>query len=57
MITKTRPLETVKPKVKEEARLDWEQIAKATIQLVFVIATMFIAHTFYIHVWRMATGH
>ena len=57
MITKTRPLETVETKVKEEPRLDWERIAKATIQLAFVIVSMFAAHSLYIHVWRMMTGH
>jgi hypothetical protein len=57
MITKTRPSKTIKTEVKEEARLDWEQIAKATIQLGFVIATMFVAHSLYISVWRMMTGH
>lgn len=57
MITKTRSLETVKTEVKEEPSLDWERIAKATIQLGFVIATMFAAHSLYIHVWRMMTGH
>jgi ABC-type uncharacterized transport system permease subunit len=57
MITKTRSSETVTTEVKEEARLDWEQIAKATIQLGFVIATMFVAHSLYIFVWRMMTGH
>jgi hypothetical protein len=57
MITKTRPSEIVKTETKEEARLDWEQIAKATIQLVSVIATMFVAHSLYIYVWRMMTGH
>ena len=57
MITKTRPSETVMTKVKEESRLDWEQIAKATIQLGFVIATMVVAHSLYISVWRMMTGH
>jgi hypothetical protein len=57
MITKTRPSETVKIEVKEESRLDWEQIAKATIQVGSAIATMFVAHSLYIHVWRMMTGH
>jgi hypothetical protein len=57
MIMKTRPSETLKTEVKEEARPDWELIAKATIQLAFVIATMFLAHTFYIHMWRVTTGH
>ena len=57
MITKTRPSETIKTEVKEESRLDWERISKATIQIAFAISTMFAAHSLYIFVWRMMTGH
>lgn len=57
MITKTRPLETIKTEVKEETRLVRERIVKAAIQLGLVIATLFVAHSLYIYVWRMMTGH
>lgn len=57
MITKTRPSETVTPVVKEEARLDWERIAKGAVQLAFIIATMIAAHSLYLFVWRTMTGH
>lgn len=57
MITKTRPLETVKPQVKEERRLDWVKIGQASLQVLFAVAALYTAHSIYIGVWRMMTGH
>ena len=57
MITKTRPLETVKPQVKEERRLDWVKYGQIVLQTVFIFSTLYAAHVIYLHIWRMATGH
>ena len=57
MITKTRPSEIIKTEVKEETRFDWKPIITAGVQLAFILLSMFTAHTIYISVWRMMTGH
>jgi hypothetical protein len=57
MITKTRPLETVKPQVQEERRLDWVKYGQIALQTVFTFSVLYAAHVIYLHIWRMATGH
>jgi hypothetical protein len=57
MITKTRPLEIVKPQVQEERRLDWVRYGQIALQTIFTLSALYATHVTYIHIWRMATGH
>jgi hypothetical protein len=57
MITKTRPSEVLKTEVKEERRLDWVKFRNLFAQVIFTLSALYAAHSMYIYLWRMATGH
>lgn len=57
MITKTRPSKTIKSIVKEERRLVWVKFGQIVFQTIFILSVLYVAHTLYIYVWRIATGH
>jgi hypothetical protein len=54
MITKTRPS---KVEIKEERGLKKVSVHQVIIQTIFTISTLYAAHSIYIHIWRMMTGH
>jgi len=54
MITKTRPSEV---EVKEERSPKKVSVYQIVIQTVFTISALYVAHSLYIHIWRMMTGH
>jgi hypothetical protein len=54
MITKTRPSEV---EVKEERSFKKVSVHQVIIQTVFTVSALYAAHSLYIHIWRMMTGH
>jgi hypothetical protein len=54
MITKTRLSEV---EVKEERGLKKVSVYQIVVQTVFTISALYAAHSLYIHIWRMMTGH
>jgi hypothetical protein len=54
MITKTRPS---KAEIKEERSLKNFSVHQVIIQTIFTISALYAAHSTYIYVWRMMTGH
>jgi hypothetical protein len=54
MITKTRPSEI---EVKEERGLKKVSVHQVIIQTISTISALYAAHSIYIHIWRMMTGH
>jgi hypothetical protein len=57
MITKTRPSKTIKSIGKEERSFVWAKFGQIVLQTIFTLSVLYVAHTLYIYVWRMTTGH